>query len=189
MIDLTTLPVRLAPIMTDTGPVKIIRANKKYAAMLAEAGKIALPSVKPWMGPDLVPATLRNAEHTLDAIEQQRRIGYGIVYLVIWDEQCLGMGLLNYIHPVHLNANIGLWLTPESRGRGLGTTLCKRLIEVAEETLKLRRLEYFTLPDNQPSLKLAHALGFRKEALCKRRILNQDALLFSLMLPAAIKTR
>ena len=31
MIDLTTLPVRLAPIFTDAGPVKIIRAHHKYA--------------------------------------------------------------------------------------------------------------------------------------------------------------
>ncbi|MDC8830593.1 GNAT family N-acetyltransferase [Alteromonas gilva] len=171
--------------MTDKGPVKIIRAHKKYAPMLAEAGKIAQPSVKPWMGSELVPTTLRNAEHTLDAIEHQRRIGYGIVYLLIWDDQCLGMGLLNYIHPVHLNASLGLWLTPDSRGKGLGITLCKRLIEVAEETLRLHRLEYFTLPDNQPSIKLARALGAQKEGVCKRRILNQDALLFSLVLPAA----
>lgn len=173
--------------MTDAGPVKIIRAHKKYAPALAEAGKLAQPTVKPWMGTGLVPATLRNAEQTLDSLEQQRRIGYGIVYLLIWDEQCLGMGLLNYIHPVHLNANLGLWLTPNARGKGLGITLCRRLIEVAEETLKLNRLEFYTLPDNQPSIKLAEALGARKEGLCKRRIFNQDALIYSLLLPATAK--
>jgi len=182
LIDLTTLPVRLAPIFTDAGPVKIIRAHHKYALALSEAGKLACTSVKPWMGSGLTPTTLRHAESLIETFEQQRKIGYGITYLLMWNEQCLGMGLLNYIHPVHLNANLGLWLVPEARGRGLAVKLCERLIEIARQPLGLNRLEYFTLPENQASIKLAHAIGAKKEALCKRRILNQDALLFSLLL-------
>lgn len=182
MIDLTTLPVRLAPIFTDAGPVKIIRAHHKYALPLSEAGKLAYSSVKPWMGTGLVPTTLRHAETLLEGLDEQRKIGYGITYLLIWNDQCLGMGLLNYIHPVHLNANLGLWLVPEARGRGLATKLCERLIEIARQPLNLNRLEYFTFPDNQASIKLAQAIGAKKEALCQRRIMNKDALLFSLLL-------
>lgn len=182
MIDLTTLPVRLAPIFTDAGPVKIIRAQRKYAQSLSEAGKLALSSVKPWMGTGLTPTTLRHAESLMEAFEQHRQIGYGISYLLIWNEQCLGLGFLNYIHPVHFNANLGLWLVPKARGRGIASKLCERLIEIARQPLGLNRIEYFTLPDNQASIKLAGAIGAKKEALCKRRILNQDALLFSLIL-------
>lgn len=143
---------------------------------------MAEPTVKPWMGSGLTPTTLRHAEALISTLEEQRQIGYGIAYILMWNEQCLGMGLLNYIHPVHLNANLGLWLVPAARGRGLAVKLCERLIEIARQPLGLNRIEYFTLPENQASIKLAHAIGAKKEALCKRRVLNQDALLFSLLL-------
>ncbi|MFS1704075.1 GNAT family N-acetyltransferase [Aestuariibacter sp. GS-14] len=182
MIDLSTVPVRLAPIRTDAGQIHLIRANSKYAECVAQAGKLAFDSVKPWMGNSLVPTTPRTAKLLLDALEKQRDIGYGVCYLLIWQQQCLGMGILNYIHPVHRNANLGLWLIPEARGKGVAFTLCQRLIDLATHPLKLNRLEYLTLPDNIASIKLAKALGAQQEGLCRRRVFGEDALLFSILI-------
>lgn len=182
MIDLSTVPIRLAPIRTDAGQIHLIRANSKYADSVAEAGKLALDTVKPWMGSSLVPTTPRTAKQLLDTLEEQRKIGYGVCYLLIWQQQCLGMGIVNYIHPIHKTANMGLWLVPEARGKGVAYTLCQRLIDLATQPLKLNRLEYLTLPDNHASIKLAQSLGAQKEGLCRRRVFGQDALLFSLLM-------
>lgn len=177
----------MAPLTTGNGQIAIVRAQPKYATQVAVASKSAYASVSPWMGPSLVPTTTKAASKTLNALEAQRSQGFGITYLLLWQERCLGMGLINYIHPLHGNANLGVWLTPDARGRGIAVNLCKRLMELANETMGLRRLELFILPDNHASIKLAQALGAEKEGLCRQRILGKDAYLYSILLASTPK--
>lgn len=180
MIDLSTLPLRLPSIKTCQGPVAVERLQRQHALALAEAGKIAAESVHPWMGKTLCPITLRNAQQSITQIEQGRQQGFGIAYTLMHNTSCLGMGVINYIHPVHKNANLGFWLVPNARGQGLATALCHSLLTLAFNQIDVTRAELFIEPTNHPSIKLAERLHAHREGLCKKRIFGRDALLFSI---------
>ena len=53
-----------------------------------------------------------------------------------------------------------LIVAPEQRGRGLGSELVTRLMDVAAEELTLDDFSLFVYRDNTPALKLYQSLGF-----------------------------
>ena len=61
----------------------------------------------------------------------------------------------------HRRAEIGYWLVPAARGRGVGRTAVSLLVEWAFETLELERIEITTTPDNGAARALAESLGLR----------------------------
>jgi len=177
--DLSTLPSRLPPILTNQGAVSIERIQTNHAEALFQAGVDSAPSVHPWLGKTLCPVSLRNAQHTVRELENARLQGYGITYLLMYEGACLGMGIINYIHPIHKCANLGYWMRPNARGQGLAKALCNRLITLAFQQMGLIRLELYIEASNHASIHLAHKLNAVKEGLCKQRIFGRDALLFA----------
>ncbi|WP_246261455.1 GNAT family N-acetyltransferase [Alteromonas ponticola] len=167
-------------MQTAEGPVSIERIAAKHVDALCEASQYSVEHVKPWLGTGLCPVTIPAAKQCVTSLEQSRQQNYGIAYLLITESQCLGMGVINYIHPLHLNANLGFWIRPEMTGKGLAVALSQRLIKLAFEQMKLVRLELLIEPANKASLRVAHKLNAEKEGLCRKRVMGRDALLFSL---------
>jgi RimJ/RimL family protein N-acetyltransferase len=67
----------------------------------------------------------------------------------------LGLVMLHSIAWRDRRAELGCWLVPAARGRGLGRAAVGLLADWA-----LDRLEATTTPDNAPAIALARALGF-----------------------------
>jgi ribosomal-protein-alanine N-acetyltransferase len=181
VIDLCVLPAKLPPIPTQQGPVSIERVHSNHALALSEAGLRACDTVQPWLGKTLCPTSLRAAQQTISQLEESRANGYGLCYLMMFDQQCLGMGIINYIHPIHGNANLGYWLVPNARGQGLATLLCQRLIRLAFSQIELSRVELYIEPENHASIALARKIGAVKEGLCRNRVFGRDALLYAIV--------
>jgi len=181
LIDLSTLPSRLPPIQTTDAPVTVQRIANKHLDMLCEAGQQSAHHVKPWLGASLCPVTPSATKQCIQTLEQARESGYGLAYLLIHDGRCLGMGIINYIHPVHRCANLGYWLRPDSCGKGLATAICETLKKLAFDQMDLYRLECYVEPNNKASLRVAERIGGMKEGLCKKRIFGRDALLYSIV--------
>lgn len=182
MIDLSTLPSRLAPITTQSAPITLERIGPQHCKALCESGTKAANSVKPWLGSTLCPTNPTAAKSCIEKLENARQSGYGIAYLPMYDGNCLGMGIINYIHPIHRCANLGYWIAPEASGQGLGKLVCDRLITLAKRHLNLIRLELFIEPANIASIRLAEKMGAQKEGLCRKRVFGRDAFLYSLLL-------
>jgi RimJ/RimL family protein N-acetyltransferase len=66
-------------------------------------------------------------------------------------------------------ADIGYWVAPAARGRGVATRAARLLAEYAFATLAVERLEVLVHPDNAASLGVARAAGFRREGLLRAR--------------------
>jgi ribosomal-protein-alanine N-acetyltransferase len=68
----------------------------------------------------------------------------------------------------HARAEIGYWITDESRrGEGLMTEAMKAILHYGFEVMRLHRMEAFIGPDNFPSLKLVQRFGFQKEGVLR----------------------
>ncbi|MEW9799124.1 GNAT family N-acetyltransferase [Alteromonas sp. CYL-A6] len=180
MIDLSVLPSRLPPVLHNGQQVAIQRLAPKHTDLLCEAGQRAAPYVKPWMGAELCPVTPAAAKQSIATSEASRQAGFGITYVLIDENRCLGMGLINYIHPTHLTANLGFWIRPEACGQGLAVKLARSLMKLGFAQMGLHRLECLIEPANKASLRVIQRIGGQQEGLCRKRLFGKDALLYSL---------
>ncbi len=85
----------------------------------------------------------------------------------------LGHVMLHTLAWRHRRGEIGYWLVPSIRGRGVGYTAVSLLVDWAFEELGLERLEITTTPDNGPARALASALGFTEEGVMIARNLER----------------
>jgi RimJ/RimL family protein N-acetyltransferase len=60
-------------------------------------------------------------------------------------------------------AEVGLWLLPEMRGRGLGQDVLRVLVDYGFRSRNLRRVHLQTLARNTAALRCYTAVGFAEE--------------------------
>jgi RimJ/RimL family protein N-acetyltransferase len=113
-----------------------------------------------------IPAAL--APQWIALKEERRRAGTGLELVISpedGDAWCGGVLLLN-VAPDRSQGEIGYWLAPEVRGRGLATRAVGLLAgwALAPGGPGLRRLELHTHPENAPSRRLAERSGFVHES-------------------------
>ena len=85
----------------------------------------------------------------------------------------LGHVMLHTVAWRHRRAEVGYWLVPDARGRGIGRTAVSLLVEWAFAELGLDRIEITTTVDNVPARALARSLGFREEGVMVARNLER----------------
>jgi RimJ/RimL family protein N-acetyltransferase len=81
------------------------------------------------------------------------------------DERALGNVNLSGLDGDGREAEIGYWLVPEARGRGLVTAAVSLLVDWGFENLGLERIEFAILPENLASQHVAERLGATPEGL------------------------
>jgi RimJ/RimL family protein N-acetyltransferase len=84
-------------------------------------------------------------------------------------DELLGGVNFHSIRPEHHRAEVGFWLAPWARRRGIGSAAVRAACEWAFDRWNLKRIEMTTLPDNGGSLALARKLGFTREGLLRQR--------------------
>ena len=87
----------------------------------------------------------------------------------------------------HRRAEVGFWLAPGSRGRGIGSAALDAACRWAIERYDLDRVEMTTLPDNAGAIATAEKVGFRREGVLRERNLERGRRVDILML--AVLTR
>ena len=82
----------------------------------------------------------------------------------------------------HRRGEVGFWLTPAARRRGVGTRAVRLLTGWAFDTLGFDRVELTTTPDNAATRRLAAGLGFKEEGVMRERDLERGRRVDILML-------
>lgn len=88
------------------------------------------------------------------------------------------------MRPDHRRAEVGFWLAPWARGRGVGSGAVAAACLWAFERWQLTRIEMTTLPDNTGALALAQKIGFTREGLLRSRNFERGAHVDIVMLGA-----
>jgi RimJ/RimL family protein N-acetyltransferase len=122
-----------------------------------------------------------------DEVSERLRDSPTLVRLVVVDAEAgeiLGGGTLHHLDPKRSVIEIGYWLYPRARGRGVATKLARALAEYAF-TLGLQRVAAYVEVGNVPSERVLERAGFTREGIIRslpssdgRRV---DKTLFSLL--------
>ena len=118
--------------------------------------------------------------------EADRAAGRELTFAVVdRDNRVLGaIGISNFDW-ADLKAEIGYWVAPQARNRGVGTRAVRLLSRWAIEELGLERIELFAHPENQASLRLALRAGYTREGTLRlyrrRHGVREDLVMHSLL--------
>ncbi len=85
----------------------------------------------------------------------------------------LGHVMLHTIAWRHRRAEVGYWLVPSARGRGIGRAAVSLMVDWAFGDLGLERIEITTTTDNDAARRLALSLGFHEEGVMLARNLER----------------
>jgi RimJ/RimL family protein N-acetyltransferase len=96
----------------------------------------------------------------------------------------IGSLSLSYVDWTQLHCEIGYLTAPEARGRGYGKTMVAATLDLGFAA-GLERIMAFICTDNEPSVRLVEALGFRREGLLRRHAIiegeRRDHYLYALL--------
>ena len=122
-----------------------------------------------------------------DEVAERLQDSPTLVRLVVADVETgeiLGGGTLHHLDPKRSVIEIGYWLYPRARGRGVATKVARALAEYAF-TLGLQRVAAYVEVGNVPSERVLERAGFTREGVVRslptsegRRV---DKTLFSLL--------
>jgi RimJ/RimL family protein N-acetyltransferase len=100
-------------------------------------------------------------------------------------DDCIGQVYVIKFDWEHLRAELGIWLAPQVRGRGLAPRALGLIAGWLFDACDLQRLQLFTEPDNEPMLCAARAAGFVHEGILRGYTLErgrrQDVAILSLL--------
>jgi RimJ/RimL family protein N-acetyltransferase len=122
-----------------------------------------------WMPEEVDPYESEQAAAFIEDAARKLTDGSSIA-LAIADgssDRAVGSVTLHVWGPRHWN--VGYWVAPAYRNRGLATEVLMRISRWAFATYPaLARLSLYTLPGNEPSQKVAQRVGFKSEGLLRR---------------------
>jgi RimJ/RimL family protein N-acetyltransferase len=104
--------------------------------------------------------------------------------VIVERDSLVGGASLNNYDPFRDKIEIGYWLFPEGRGRGIATRVT-RALAVHAFYVGIFRVEAVVRPANEPSIRVLERAGFTREGVLRSLLRHgdgrSDAILFSLL--------
>jgi RimJ/RimL family protein N-acetyltransferase len=176
-MDKSSLPTE--PVYRIQTKRLVIRCwEPKDAPLLMEAVEQSREHLLPWM-----PWAARIGSDALqEYVERIRRwrgqfdLSRDFVYAVFNPEESRVLGGSGLHTRLGEGAReIGYWIHKDFAGQGLATELSAALVRVAFEILEMKRIEIHCDPQNVRSAAVPRKLGFKMEAVLKKRMQTSDA--------------
>ena len=100
--------------------------------------------------------------------ERQTGVRARLTILEPGSDDCRGRISVHSIDWDHGRAELGIWMAPQVRGRGLAAAALRLAARWLFAQCGLERLQLLTEPDNEPMLRAARAAGFVEQRMQRR---------------------
>jgi RimJ/RimL family protein N-acetyltransferase len=106
----------------------------------------------------------------IELAERERETGVRVRLTVVepGSDECRGRISVHSIDWESGRAELGMWLAPQARGRGLAPAALRLAAGWLFDECGLERVELLTEPDNEPMLRAARAAGFVERGMSRR---------------------
>jgi RimJ/RimL family protein N-acetyltransferase len=159
-------------IEIDTGALLVRRFTGQDVDPLYEAIIESLPELSRWMWwahenyAKSETATFIESQQNPDATGDEG--GFGIFEKN--SGRILGCAGLNRIDRTNKYCNLGYWVRSSATGRGIATTVARRLAVFALTELGMNRVEVIVAVGNVASLRVAEKIGAKREGIARCRL-------------------
>lgn len=136
------------------------------------------PQIQRWV-PIPVPYTLTDGlEYATTGCDAAWAEGHAAIWTIrLGDEMAGNVGLHRIGHGA---ADLGFWMVPEFRGRGIITEACRAVLDYGfapdPSGLGLKRIGWNAYAGNHGSARVAQRLGFRFEGISRLAAVGRDGL-------------
>lgn len=159
------------PVVLEDGPVRLrpLRRADEPDWMRLRAQNAAW--LEPWdaTSPLPVPGRRPTFGQFVRSLDRQARQGTSLPFAVDVEGSLAGQLTVSGITYGSLySASIGYWVSEHVAGRGVTPTAVALATDHCFRGLGLHRVEVNIRPENAPSLRVVHKLGFREEGLRER---------------------
>ncbi len=132
----------------------------------------ARASVDPWIPWASLSTDLDSARATLQRYADRAAQDAGRLFGIWLDGTLVGGTMFVSFDAARGTCEIGCWLEPAARGRGLITRAAGHLIDWAVRVRGIARVEWLTRPDNTASSSVARRLGMRLDGVLREEFLH-----------------
>lgn len=130
------------------------------------------------------PSPTQTSGFTLDA-HGKWEDGTGWIFTIVHEDEPCGTIGIDQCQPLLEQAQLGYWIRSDLAGKGLMKEAGRAVVDFAFKEVGLHRLELHAAEGNVASVKVAEALGFRREGLAREIARNvhgfYDCLTFGLL--------
>lgn len=149
------------PAKLQTAGVLLVRLEQSHAELVYSA--LGNKDLTRWYGIEL--HNRNDLQKQMDWYAHLHQSGEGAWYVLTPEGNDTPVGACGIygVNHEHRKGEIGCWLLPEGRGRGLMTAGLGLLMATAAECWNLRRIEALVEPENVHSSRLCERLGMQLE--------------------------
>jgi len=165
-------------------PYRLNDVDDLYAAV-----RESIPELNPWM-PFFHPDYSREESRAWIELQQVKwadGVDYAFCIRDADSDAYLGGVGLNQLNAMHRFANLGYWVRTSRTGQGVARRAALLMAAFGFEVLALMRLEIVVDVTNPASVKVAEAIGARREGVLRNRLYahdaSHDAAMYSLIPP------
>ncbi len=120
------------------------------------------PESQRWLGHLPSPYTLEVARDYVEARRELAATGQCVTWAVADPEDDRLLGTVLWFHwTAGVECEVGYWIHPDARGRGLATRVTRRVTGHVFDTLGVKRVTAFAAAENLASRRVIEAAGFR----------------------------
>jgi ribosomal-protein-serine acetyltransferase len=164
---------RRVPHRLETERLKLVAVDQSHARDLNRAARESFDELRPWMG-WVADLRLQQTENFAREMEHRWKLSEGWMFAIMYDGRAVGTIGLDVYQPMLEQAQLGYWIRSDLAGQGLMKEAARAVVNFAFEEVGLHRLELHASPDNVASVKVAEAVGFRREGLARDIARNVD---------------
>jgi [ribosomal protein S5]-alanine N-acetyltransferase len=101
------------------------------------------------------------------AADRAAGVGIRLTIVAAGADVCLGRVNVHHVNWEHARAELGIWVAPGARGRGLARTALRLVAAWLLQDLGFHRVQLLTDPSNEPLIRAAAGAGFQREGLLR----------------------